>query len=485
VNLRRVLAGALAALVVGVIAALLLLHGGEDTSRRASTQDPLRLALRHVPADAPFVAVVETSTAEGPGRRVRALAERFPGSALAVEQLEQRLFGPAGLSVEDLRPLLGGPVVLAFPDAAAVRAYRPVALVAGDPARLHALAARAARGRGDMTFAVRGPLLVAGPKDSVRRALTVPATPMTPAQLSARLGDIDARGAVVRVVAAPAALRLSPAIRRIPWVVALRDVSVAVVPQRDAMVVRARARTASVAPDEVPLALGAQPPAPRGGAPLTAAVRDLAHTLAWLERHGDALSPRRFGEYRELSGLLARFAGLDLSSEVGRALTGTTTITSVDGRTFTARGDLSDPRMVDDALGGLGQARRLADLANLFGIDAGGIAVEDARGGGYAITRAGGGALSIDVRKGALVASTDPRADLGRAAAAPRPGRLLPAKGALHALATPGVVTDVLIGALGLPDIARAFLHPLGPTTLDAHAERDGVTAELRVRVAR
>ena len=130
---RRLLAVAalLAALCAGVLAAC----GGSDSKTAAG---PRAEVLSYFPDKAGLVALVSTDVAHGQIAQARKLADRFPGSGIAIAQLRSQLL-KGGLDYErDVKPLLGNEV--------AVGAARPgglesngVLLVAGRQGRGQAL----------------------------------------------------------------------------------------------------------------------------------------------------------------------------------------------------------------------------------------------------------------------------------------------------------------------------------------------------------
>lgn len=442
----RVAAAVAVALVAGLAVVLVLrARGGDDDGSAAPARPPvpaadaLRLALAEFDPGAREVLVVETDTA----RALARLGQLVDGAAIALESV-------LGVPLSDVAPLLGHPVVV---EPAAGRA----AFVTEKPDDARQLLENAGR-----TVVVHDRLVVVGDPPA-RRGLT-------PAAFARRLAAIDTRGAVVRGTVDP---RRLPAVPGFPGV-RPTAAAIALVPDDDGATVRARLTL----PDP-PLARGPQAPAPRApkGVPLVASVRDLATTI----RRARELASNP--DLDRLDDLLRQFAGIDLQGDVLDQLTGTTTITSRDGRTYSARGDVADPGKVDGTLEALDRVGKLAGLAGVLGVDLGGYEVKDGPQGTRSITKDDRLVVTLGVIAGALVLTNDPKADLDAIASAPPAGRVLPAHGALHAAVEHELATGLIVQSLRLPGIARLALGAIGDLTLDGVADDAGVTLTLRVPV--
>ncbi len=260
--------------------------------------------------------------------------------------------------------------------------------------------------------------------------------------------------------------------RRVPWVSALERAALTVTPEAGGLRVHARASTdaGALAPDDVPIAAGVEPPVTRGSGRVVAAVRDPQRTLGFARRVIDLLDPQRLDGLRQAEEVLARYARVSVQEELLDRLAGSATLTSRDGRTLTLRADLDRPDVTADALDRLGSIGRLGPLASLAGVDLGGIAIDERERGTYVVRQNGRLLVSLAVVEGALVASTDPGADLAAAARAPA-ARRPPTAGALRATVDASLVKDILVRRLGLPAFARGVLAPLGGLIVTARGE--------------
>ncbi len=492
-----------------LLAALVVVLGGcgkkED---KVVIADPVAEALAHAPADAAALAVVATDTKGGPAAALEALAERFSGGDLVLGQGESALARRLGLDPGALRSLRGNPLVAWSPDGSTTRLF--AAWVTRDAKRTGQLvdaqeddgALEGAPGVGDYALytrrgggalARRGPLLVTAPDlaalREVLRRRAAGRGQWTRALLGQRELGLPAEGASVRValdahrVLAPRAGRAA----RTRWVAALRRGALVATPVGGGLRVHARVSTApsGLTAADLPLSTGVAPPATRGRAPILAAVRGPQPALRFARRVTDLLSPRRLDGLRRAEELLRRYARVDLQEDVLDRLSGTATLTTRDGRVGTLRSDLDDPGRVADALGRIGTLARFGGpLAQLAGVDLGGFDVEE-RDGRYVLTQDGVLLVALKLVDGALVASTEPGADLdaaGRAPAAPRPA---PTAGSFRATVAADLVRQRIADRLGLPGLVRTALGPLGDPVLTARAELDHLDVQLVVPIAR
>lgn len=480
---------------------------GNKGEKEIKIADPVAEALAHAPADAALLAVVATDAGGGPGQAAARLAGRFGGGALLVGQAQATLGGRIGLDYEEeLRPLLAHPVVAWSPDGSAARRF--AAWVVRDGERLgELLAARVKTGalkevpardgdgdtarytrRGGGAYARRGPLLVSAPDlaslDEVLRRRAARRGQWSRALLRERDLGLPEPGAVARFTLDARALvaRADPALTRIRWVAGLRRAVLTVTPEAGGLRVRARASTVGLGAADLPIATGVAPPRTRGTGRLVAAVRGPRQALAFARAVTDLLDPERLAGLRRAEDALGRYARVSVQKDLLDRLTGTATLTSPDGRRLTLRADLDDPGRTVDALERVGALARFGGpLAELAGVDLGGLAVEESDGR-YAITQDGRLVVALAVVDGALVASNDPGADLAAAARAPA-GRPATTAGALRATVDAELVKDLLVERLGLPAFARGVLAPLGGMIFTARGEVGVFDAQLVVPV--
>lgn len=490
----------LAAVAVLVVA----LAGCGKQEHAVVIADPAAEALAHAPAGAAALAVIATDTHSGPGATLAALGRRFPGGELVVGHGEARLADALGLDEPtQLRPLLGNPLVLWSRDGTAAHLY--AAWVVRDGEALgKLLAAQERRGalrttpdegdyavwtrRDGSAVARRGPVVVVAPEPTgLREALR---------RRAAGRGQWDAAllrerslglpgGAVARVALDARALTVRRPAARVPWVAAFQRAALTLTPEAGGLRLRARVSTDAgrLAPDDVPIAPGVEPPETRGSAPITAAVRDAQHTLRFARRTTDLLDPHRLDGLRQTEAVLAKYARVSLQEDLLDRLTGTLTLTSRDGRTGTLRADLDDPGRTADALGRVGALARFGGpLASLAGVDLGGFDVDE-RDGRYVLKQDGKLLVALQVVDGALVASTDPGADLVAAGRAPA-GAPVPTAGAFRATVAADLVKDRLVTLLRLPAFARGALGPLGAPIVTARGERGLFDVQVVLPVA-
>jgi hypothetical protein len=434
---RAPLIAAALAVVAGALAAVLLLRGGGDDNGGSTTAAPARAEpLAYVPAGTDAVFDLDTGA---------------PIVALGVEQLVPRASHGA-LTADQVGPLLGGRVTVA---------------VQGD--RLWLMAATSApapRPTGGAAAAARdGVVVVASNTADLNAALAAgrqPAARQARATFDRRFQGLPAKGPV-RVAFNPRALLAAQAPQLAPtaWGRSLRD-GAAVLTTAGSEIrapFRITADPAGLKPADLPIATGAAAPQARGSAPIVAGVRDPAQTLAFL----------RAAKIVPQLDVVDRIPGF-LRPDLGN-LGPQGTLTTADLERFTLRTEPPDPggwsRKLGrlDALSGLIRATGLADVR------------VDKRDGVYVIEEKGELLVRVGVFGRAVVISTDPGADLGRAAAAPPTPAPPGAAGALTARVRPTALRSL---GLGLPGL---LTDRLGDLTGWARAELDGVNGELRLPV--
>jgi len=507
VSSRR-LAVVLALVAAAGVAAYFVL-AGRDAARDVGPPvgDPLGEALSFAPADAPVVAVLLTDP-EARGRRdLAALARRVPAAELARAQVDGLLRDRIGLGERDLRSLAGHPAIAWAPSVGALRSGA-VSWVATDGARLEELlderreqgrlrALPPARGyvryqgRG-VAVAVRGPRLVATPDlraldDAIDRNLARRGG-LTRAALDERRLGTDAR-ALLSVLAADAGPLVTQATGgrvtgEVPWLRALRRAAITLDAEPAGLVARARLETppGTVRPQDLPIARGPQAPTPRGRGPVVVAVRAARQTIAFARQVGGVTRREDLAGLDGTLGLLRRYADIDVQRDLIDRLTAATTFTTdEDGRPITARAELADPRPAAQALDRLRTLSQLGPLADLAGIDTGGVRVQE-QGGRFTVLQDDVPLVVLALRGSVLIASSDPAVDVDAVASAP-PVRLPPpaGPGALQAVVDRRAAERFVLERFGLPAEAALLLNGLGSPALSAQAELD--RTDLLVRI--
>lgn len=419
------------ALLVGVLAAVVLLRGGDDKApSKAAKAEPLA----YLPAGTADV-VFDLDTREPlVGLAVEQLAPRVTHGALSVDQAHELVGGRAAVAID------GGKAWLAFAtdapaprptNGAAAAADDGVVVVAPSPADLeaslrgaHAAAARYTRATFDRRFATLPP---------------------------------DA-GARVAFDGQTLLSQRSPQLAATAWGRSLRD-GAAVLTRRGAelrIAFRVGADPVGLKPADLPIATGPQPPQARGDAPLVGGLRTPAQTLAFA---------RAAGLLQQLD-LLDRLPGFLKPDLNDLGPNGTVTSASLDLTRLTARFEPPDPGDWSTKLGRIDTLAGLAGKTLLGGLEI------DHRDGVYTLTNNGELVARAGVYGRALVLSNDPTADLRAAAAAPAAPTPPGAAGALTARLRSSVL------ATQIPDLIRARV---GDLTAWARAELTGVTGELRL----
>jgi hypothetical protein len=211
-------------------------------------------------------------------------------------------------------------------------------------------------------------------------------------------------------------------------------------------------------------------------------IRAARQTIAFARQVAQLTRRDDLARLDETLGLLRRYADIDVQRDLVDRLTATTTFaTDADGRPITARAELADPRPATEALDRLRALSRLGPLADLAGIDTGGVRVEE-EAGRFTVLQDDVPIVVLAVRGSVLVAANDPRVDVDAVAAAP-PVRLPPppGPGALQAVIDGRAAARILLERLGLPAEAGIVLTGLGSPALSARAELDRTDLLLRI----
>ena len=493
---RRLLAvvALLAALCAGVRTAC-----GSDSKTAAG---PRAEVLSYFPDKAGLVALVSTDIAHGQIAQARKLADRFPGSGIAIAQLRSQLL-KGGLDYErDVKPLLGNEV--------AVGAARPgglesngvlLVLDASDEGKLsdvidrqvkagklkadgdHAGAKLYSTGTGTELARSGSTLLVADGAAVLNAALDrhEAGDGMTPGRFEDGLGDLP-KDALVRVVGDGHQLlsgaRAAQA-KRVPWLAALGPFAFTVRAADDGVHVafRADTRSGSLSDADVPLATGAAAPRVQGNGDVLVGIRDLSHIIAFAQRAAQAVSPASFARFTADKARIRDRIGVDLDRDVVGQLTGSATVTT-DLHSFGLVADLRDAKAMAATL------RKLTPVMPAFLEGAGipGARVRFLGDDTWEVSRDGQSLFTYAVAAAKLVAGNMSGGDLQALARAPATS--IPGAHGAVALKVSGESLRRLVGQrLGLGALGGLALGALGDITGWVQASTDGLRGEFKLAI--
>ena len=124
-------------------------------------------------------------------------------------------------------------------------------------------------------------------------------------------------------------------------------------------------------------------------------------------------------------------------------------------------------------------------IGGILGVDLGGYGVTSDASGMVTITKNDAPVITLGIRNGALVASTDPSADFDAIASAPeRDGGAPPPRGALRIRVAPKVLLDALVDRVGLPATTRILLEPLRESIITGQVTGGDVTLRFFLPIA-
>lgn len=416
-----------------------------------------------MPVQAQAVGALATDPEHGQGAAARNLLERFVGADIVVAEADDRIKAALGLAPSDeLGPLLHNDLVVAktangWLAAWVVKDEADLRAILSSQVTHHRLDKRTASGgyeryaRTGWSVAVKGPLIVLGQPAAVGAALTERArgAGMTRRLFEERLRGLPA-DSLVRI---EGNLALSDRTQRskIAWIRALNRFALTVRADATGLHARLRAASAPVAPEDLPIAPGAQAPTPllrSTGA--TAGVRDLRNVLRVGLRALKATDPGTFRRYDLARG--------EIDHDVIDQLGGTATVWSPDLKTYTLTAPVGDPERMARALNGLRPL--MGRLLAAAGLD----------GARYGVTGR------------TFVVTTTPGVSLARLAAG-RPQRIGSLTGAVTGVVRAATLRRALIDLLDLPPIASLALGALGDTTFSVQTATTGVAASADVRI--
>jgi len=355
------LAVALTAVAIGAC-------GGSEAKDKPA--DPTAEALSYLPAGAPLAIVIDTDPGGDQIKAALSILRRAKGSDVLIKQLRDGLTAGGTRPFSDFKQVFGNPLVAGAPT---VRAARDTALtfaiVGRDQDALKQALADGAGVREDgeyrgvklyrsstTAYALDGPVLVfADTPAQVKAALDVHAGArhLTATQVDRALAGLP-EPALLRVYGNAARLLSGPgsaSAREVTWVGALTTfgATVRAEPAAARIAFRLNTNPAVLEDADVPIAPGPRSPALTGEAPVRAGLRDLSHTLEFLQTLAQRLAPAQF-ERLDLGKTALRFgAGVDLDADLIGQFTGSTSVQTDLGRVI-LQSDLRDPERVRAAL---------------------------------------------------------------------------------------------------------------------------------------
>jgi hypothetical protein len=418
-------------LLIAIVTLAIAGCGGGGGGGEASS--PLDEALRYLPADTPFAAVIETDTKGEQYRAAGEIADRFGLGDKLVEQIEESLDADEG-EIARIEKALGNEFVVG---STSVRAFIQEsgsedesfvgAIQASDRAALDRLiqdeeAKEVGESNGATIykdddsdeFAVEDDVLVvAGNRKELDSAL---ATRDGDDSLTEEDFDAGTEGvptdALARVyLNVEQLLSVDPDAKQAlksKWVDALTTGGIALTVRDDEIAIDFNLKTdgEELTEEDLPIAAGAESPEvlDRGGE-ISVALREPAQVLAFVERTMRQVDPESFSSFDAGRTQLERRLKIDLEEDLlGQLEDGLSVSVSFDGK-FGARGELADPRAFEATLEKL--AGVLPDIAEGIAGQKVGFAKPKAGEDFYAVATADGDQVVFGVVDGVFVLSND------------------------------------------------------------------------------
>jgi hypothetical protein len=480
---------------IAVTAGALLIAGcgGGGGGGGGEASGPLDAALRYIPADAPFVAAIDTDTDGEQYAAADRILDRFPFGDRVRRQLTESLDSQAG-GLERLERVLGNEFVVGSTDATSF-----IDLPGGEDTRFVAAIQAPSEGAladviedegveedgeasgatiykdddGD-PFAVEGDVLVvAGSRKELQAALERRDgdESMTEEAFDAGTGGVPADGLARVYLDVRALLRSSDEARdalKAEWVRALRTAGIALAFEGDEVAIDLSLETdpADLTAADLPIATGGDAPQllDRDG-DVRVALRNPAHVLDFARATAKAVDPQGFGAFELALAQIERSQDVDVEDDLLAQLEGDLAVTVNLGGGFGARAELEDPARFERTLAKLADV--LPELARGIAGEEVGFAEPKAGEDFYAIATADGDKIVFGVVDGVFVLANDPQ--IAGSLAADRTRALPGGRGAL-VVGTDAeqVVVAILdeIEGLGF-DLDDAFRRPRARQPLD------------------
>jgi hypothetical protein len=457
---------------LGVMCALVIAAcGSSSTSGGARGTE-----LSYFPSNSAFVMSVVTDPNSSAVKDAQSLVGQFPiatfGEAALMSQLQRR-----GINYQsDVRPLFGNPLIfgLAGPAISAGSSNEfLVVWVTKDAGKLHALIKRLPglqstgsrdgatlySSTGPSAFAVDGAtVILAASASTLDSALDrhahgggLSATDFTRASSGLPQNTfMEGFGNLQQILATPAAANA----RRVPWVAALRTYAASVTANSSGLSIRYRIDTSggSLSPSQIPFASGSVAPAFAGTLPITAAVKNPAQIVTFIEGAEQDAGTASYQKFLQNQAAVKARTGVNVN-DLLKLLTGDLIVSS-DAHTTMVRAAVSDAsaaannlsKLATDPVGFTDTPSKISRL-----------------GGGFYSIKEPKLTLTIGVLGDQLVAGRASAADLRSFAGAPT----TPAAGAQGAVAFRVALVPLLQAVLkkAPPKIVQSVLASLGDVT--------------------
>jgi uncharacterized protein DUF3352 len=475
--------------------------GGDDSSGGG-----LESALAYVPADTPFVVVLESDVEGDQYQALDDIVGRFPGGESIKQEIVSQLEeGDENVSYEeDIRPVLGNPFVISGTDPAsliegtgdtpfiaAVQVPDPDALdrllEKTAPEEAGEVAGATVYGDDGASFAVEDDMVVlASTRDLLESALE---RADGDEHLDLETFENGLAGLPEENIARlyfnlQALIEQDPdtaAARRIEWVSALRTLGMTASVQEDSVEVEFNLKTdgGELSEEDLPLAAGDEAAqVVRIPGEIALSLRDPSQMIAFFETAFQAADPQGFGDYEAGKRAISQRFDIDVDEDVFGQLTGDLSVSvSVEGA-FGARAEVADPEAFRRTID------RLAEALPQLGA---GLGVTDVRRRGdlYEASLVDGGSFVFGSRGDVFVAGTDARR-AGRMASLD-PEEVPDARGSLVTAADAEElavrVLDQVAPQLGLGGIfgGGLFARPLDELNGSVATSTDGMRGSFRL----
>jgi hypothetical protein len=485
--------------LIALLASSALVAAGCGGGSGSATED----ALGFVPEDAPFVMAIDTDPDGEQWQNVNDLLAKFPGSGQAKSQFKEGVKQGSGGKIEydrDIEPLLGNDLVIAITDPQGFAKDEPPVVVAmkiedEDKARELASADSDKIGTVDgadiyetsgssgFVAIADGSLVATRTREDIEAAIERQAdgAGMTEDGFEDLLAGVENDG-ILRMgfdmAAVLDAVLGGAEAKKVPWVAALGNYGQAFRAEDDGIAYDFNLTTEDVAPEDLPLAEGAESPAVvRRAGEIGFGIRNAAQTFHFGEEVAKETDPAGFDKYMKEKERAAKVLGIDIDRDIVDQFTGDATVSvSLDGK-VAFRSEVADPAAMKQTLAKI--APRLERLKP--GEDIGVTTPPGSGEGLYAIARPGGQKLVFGLVGESFVAASD----AARAAqvGGQSPSAIEGAEGALAMVLDARSVANAALAQSGRGAAAQLLTGALGDFVGSVRSETDGLSGSFKLEI--
>lgn len=258
--------------------------------------------------------------------------------------------------------------------------------------------------------------------------------------------------------------------RNVKWVGALRTFGFVVNAEGDGLALDGRVNTEGLQPEDLPVAAGDEAPAMARFADWSAAQRDPAQTLRFLQNAFETADPEGFRKFQAGKEDANKQLEIDFDRDVIDQFSGPMTVAGgLDGK-WALRSDVKDADAMRETLGKMADAGGFGDIE-----------MKEADGGLIETTTEDGETAYLGMEGDLFVAGPDPDSAKQLATVDPKP--LDGAQGAMTFVADGEAIAKAAIERSGQSQAAGLFTGPIGDLTAFVTASPENMRVRTKLKI--